>query len=233
MKEKEEVISFYNNFAKTQGVNKRHRSIMAKLMETGLQDANRVLEIGCGTGSLTILLAKFLKKGNLVSLDISPDSIDIAKKNLASFNNVKLIAQDVINHEFDDQKFDAIVFPDVIEHIPLESHFELFKKVEQILNPFGFIFIHIPNPAYLEWCHKNKKELLQIIDQPVYTSELVKSVYPNGLYIDELRTYSIWVKDCDYQYIVLRRNGWQDFSIERESKPGLIARVKGKLKKGG
>ena len=79
---------------------------------------------------------------------------------------------------------------------------------------------------------KNKKELLQIIDQPIYTSELVKSVYPNGLYIDELRTYSIWVKDCDYQYIVLRKNGWQDFSIENASKPSLIERVKGKLKKG-
>lgn len=229
MKGKDEVIKFYNSFTKQQGVNERHFSILAKLLTSGLQEHHTVLELGCGTGSLTGLLAKYLRNGNITSIDISPESINIASKNLSNFTNLKLIANDITVHEFGKTMFDVIVLPDVLEHVPLESHFNLFEKISQILKPSGFVFIHIPNPAYLEWCIKNRPEILQIIDQPIYTSELTKNIYPHGFYIHELKTYPIWVRDCDYQYIVLRKSDQSDFSVELDHKPSFWEKVKYKI----
>lgn len=232
MKEREEIINFYDDFTKKQGVNKRHYSILSKLTKSGLKNNHSVLEMGCGIGSLTILLANYLNKGNLMSVDISPESIKIAKKKLLKYHNVKLLAHDITTYEFGNTLFDVIVLPDVLEHIPLDAHFHLFKKISEILKPKGFVFIHIPNPEYLEWCIKNRPNTLQIIDQPIYTFELVKNIQPHGFYIDELKTYPIWVKDSDYQYIVLRKSCQQDFSIDLIEKVNFLDKVKQKIKNG-
>lgn len=226
---KEEIINYYNTFAKKQGINKRHHSILNKVITCGLKKDDNVLEIGCGIGTFTSLIAKYLENGHLTSIDISPESIIIAKNKLSKFNNIQLIADDVTTYNFGNLLFDVIVLPDVLEHIPINLHFNLFEKISKILKPMGFVFIHIPNPEYLDWCIINTPEVLQIIDQPIHTTELVKSTYPHGFYIDELKTYSVWVKDCDYQYIVLRKSKQQDFTIIIEEKPNLFSKIKYKL----
>jgi 2-polyprenyl-3-methyl-5-hydroxy-6-metoxy-1,4-benzoquinol methylase len=230
---KSDVVTFYNNYASRQkavGINERHQSIISKLLKQGLKAEDKVLEIGCGIGTLTHLLLKNLTKGHLTALDIAPDNIGEAKKHLGDKINISLICADAVNYDFGKEMFDVIVLPDVIEHIPLEHHSALFQKLSQVLEPKGFIFIHIPNPAYLEWCHKNSPELLQIIDQPIFTHGLIENTLPHNLVISKLETYSIWVTDGDYQYIVLRKRGSEDFSKQKEQKITLFDKVKYKLK---
>lgn len=229
MKVREEVVNFYDNFAKKQGVNKRHYYILRHLIKSGLKINHSVLEIGCGIGSLTGLLANYIKKGHLLSIDLSPESINIAKKNLSKFKNLNLVASDITSYDFNNTLNDVIVLPDVLEHIPLELHFNLFEKMSKILKPGGFVFINIPNPEYLEWCIKNRPDLLQIIDQPIYINELAKNSYPHGFYIDELKTYAVWVKDGDYQYIVLRNRKRNNFTLTMEEKPNLFDKIKYKI----
>lgn len=229
---KNEVIEFYDNYTVRQeriGINKRHYSILKEVVKAGLLKTDIVLEMGCGNGTFSSLIVKYLKNGKLLSLDISPKSIEIAKKRLNKFNNIELIAADVTNYDFKNQKFDVIILPDVLEHIPEELHLNLFKNISCILKPKGFIFIHIPNPFYLEWCRNNTPELLQIIDQPVPTDILVKNISPNGLHIHEMKTYSIWIKDCDYQYFILRKNNYQNFETQITEKVSLIDKIKHKL----
>jgi len=120
--------------------------------------------------------------------------------------------------------------PDVLEHIPIELHNNLFKRISSLLKSDGFIFIHIPNPYFLDWCHANRPELLQVIDQPIYTDVLIENTYPHGLFIHELKTYSIWITDNDYQYVVLKKRGYQNFNNQIEYKPTLFDKVKYKLK---
>ena len=107
-----------------------------------------------------------------------------------------------INEWVTDQHFDVIVLPDVLEHIPIELHKGLFKKLKNLLKPRGFILIHIPNPYYLDFCIKQGMEM-QIIDQPVYIGEIIKNLKGSGLFIKFLEVYSIWQKEGDYQVMVL------------------------------
>lgn len=227
---KKAVIDYYNKYVDRQtkcGINERHISILNKAIQAGLETSHDVLEIGCGIGTQTELLAKHLKNGNLYSCDISPESIKTAKKNLSHFNNLTLEVQDATDFCLGKQ-FDVIIMPDVIEHIPLELHARMFQNMSKMLKPDGFIFVHIPNPEYLEWCHENREEILQIIDQPIYTNLLLQNLQETDLVITQMGTYSIWVEKGDYQYIVLRRKN-ADFSRYVEKKIGIWKKIKYKL----
>src|SRR6185436_13791496 len=126
-----DVATFYDEFVDRQtkvGVNRRHQAILGWLKRFGLQPDSRALEIGCGVGPLTQLLAEALPQGSVVGTDLSPKSVDAARERLASFGNAELVAGDVLEVEID-ERFDVVVLPDVIEHIPLESHDALFGRV--------------------------------------------------------------------------------------------------------
>lgn len=227
---KNAVIDYYNRYVERQakcGINERHASILEKAIEAGLETSHDVLEIGCGIGTQTELLVKYLKNGSIYSCDISPESIKTAKINLSHFNNLTLEVQDATDFCLSKQ-FDAIIMPDVIEHISLELHARMFQNMDKMLKPDGFIFIHIPNPEYLEWCLENRREILQIIDQPIYTNLLLQNLEGTDLVITHLGTYSIWVEKGDYQYIVLRRKN-ADFSMYVEKKISIWKKIKYKL----
>src|SRR5262245_51055776 len=117
--------AFYDDYVGRQlnaGVNERHTAILGKLRKCGLRRGDRVLEIGTGVGTLTGLVAAEIgPEGALSGIDLSPASIEAAKKRLAHFKNLTLLAGDALEIVVPGT-FDVVVLPDVIEHIPLERH---------------------------------------------------------------------------------------------------------------
>lgn len=96
-------------------------------------DGKKIIDIGCGTGSLDFYLAQKGKK--IVGIDVSQNAIDTAILNAKKFNLDKNIAFFVSN--FPEQKikgkFDTILCFEVIEHIQnekktVEEIFKLLKK---------------------------------------------------------------------------------------------------------
>lgn len=228
------VAEFYDDYTVQQvaiGINDRNLSIQKWLEEYGLQPHHDVLEIGCGIGTQTQLLAEYLSESSKITAnDISPKSIEIAKQRLSQHKNIEWFAVDIIQQEID-HKYDVVLLPDVLEHIPIDHHFKLFEKIKSCLKPDGFVLIHIPNPLFLEWCHVHMKDGLQVIDQPIFTDMLVKNAYPHGFYIHTLRTYSIWIDHGDYQVIVLKpHHKLEDRHYEVTlPKVSLITRIKQKI----
>ena len=228
-----DIAKWYDKFSKTQeneGINLRNKKIQEWLIKFGLKEDSKVLEIGCGIGTQTELLAEYLnEKGSILSNDLSEKSIELAKKRLRSYDNVSFLSGDIVKQNIEG-KFDIILLPDVLEHIPIVDHNLLFKKIRHLIKPEGFILIHIPNPNYLQWCHENTPEMLQIIDQPIHTSILVENIYPNDLYIDYLETYSIWIDNNDYQIIRLKPNPNVDYQTVSNNN-SLLRKVIDKIKK--
>jgi len=226
------VEDFYDNFSELQtitGINKRHLSIHKWCVKFGLTPKSKVLEIGCGIGTYTELLAKYCIEGNIDAYDISEKSIQIARERLKKYSNVRLAKGDVTQEKFDNE-FDLIILPDVLEHIPIENHPQLFESLANSVTKDGSIIIHIPNPDYLQWCHENKPELLQIIDQPLYTNLLTENIYNNNLSIHYLKTYSVWIDNYDYQIIVLKKNSKKEYNLIVPPKPSLGKRIVNKVK---
>jgi cyclopropane fatty-acyl-phospholipid synthase-like methyltransferase len=228
--ESTDARAFYDEYVRRQtnvGINARHHAIMGWLRRSGLRPNDRLLEIGCGVGTLTQLLAEALEpQGSVVGVDLSPKSIEAAKVRLARFTNVRLEVGDVLEIEMD-RRFDVVVLPDVIEHIPLEQHPALFERLALWVQEHGFLLLHYPNPHHLSWCRDHHPEVLQIIDQPIHADVLLSNAYPHGLYLDFLETYSIWVREGDYVVAVMRpKAGVGTFTALPESPPSLIARIR-------
>ncbi|WP_143961761.1 class I SAM-dependent methyltransferase [Litoribacter populi] len=223
MVEKDKIVSYYDQFVTEQekrGVNSRHLHILDKLVSAGLKTDHKVLEVGCGIGTVSQLIAKKVNKGKVLAVDISPESIEKAKKLWADCKNLTFEVSDMKDFLKEDL-YDFFVFPDVLEHIPVDQHFKLFETIKRHSHKDSVIFINIPAPRFLEWMMNNEPEKLQVIDQPLDTGELIKNISANGFYLEKMETYSIFYEENDYQYFVLRsqkplekatlRNKWSVF----------------------
>lgn len=229
-----EVSDFYDEFVDRQtrvGVNHRHRAIVGWLRRFGLRPDNRVLELGCGVGTVTGLLAAELSRGSVLGIDLSPRSIATAQERLASYDNVRFMAADVVAADIEGQ-YDVVLLPDVIEHIPLELHDALFARIASWVKTDGFVLLHYPNPHHLEWCHANHPERLQIIDQPIHADVLTANAYRHGLYLSYYERYSIWLREGDYIVAVLRpAGGVGEFTRLPQPRPSLARRVARRAKR--
>lgn len=207
MANKEQVEEFYDDFVATQskiGVSVRHRIIHKKLKEIGLKDNSNVLEVGCGIGTVSSLIIQSLPQGKFVGVDISPESIETAKKLYGAHNATFLV--DDMSAFTHDLKFDFIVFPDVLEHIPVEQHSKLFENVANVCKKTAKVLINIPEPNALNWTRKNNPEILQIIDQSLSMQDLLNNTYPHGFQVQSIIPYSIHTNHPNYLSIVLIRD---------------------------
>ncbi|MBS1652383.1 MAG: class I SAM-dependent methyltransferase [Bacteroidetes bacterium] len=203
-----EVKSFYNNYKIQQqsiGVNIRHRTIFKNLRKEGLLPTHKVLEIGCGIGTVSGLIINYLSQGFFVGVDISNESIEFAKKRFSTKNNAEFLVNDMsaFSHKF---KFDYIVLPDVLEHIPVELHAGIFKLLESVSHNDTQILINIPEPHCLNWIRQNHPQKLQIIDQSLDTAKLIGDANNAGFKLYSMNSYGLQYQENEYTSFVFKRN---------------------------
>lgn len=206
LKNSSSVSDWYDGFADIQlehGVNIRHRTILRAAKAAGYRDGMRVLEIGCGIGTVTSLLAKHNSTGPILAVDISPKSIEFAKRNLARRPNVRFLVSDMSDFQHNGS-FDFVVLPDVIEHIPLEQHPRLFRTIAKYMSPDGRVLINVPCAQLLEHLHIHDAKVLQVIDQPVHIDRLIGTVYAAGFALVSFASYGLQFAHAEYHSIVLR-----------------------------
>lgn len=205
----EEVKTYYDTVhlktVKKVGINKRHLTILKNLKQVGLQANSKVLEIGCGIGTVSQLILKHIPQGKLVGLDISPESIELAKQYNKSYAHAEFLVNDMSNFTHSLQ-FDFVVFPDVLEHIPLEQHAHIFETIAKLTSPNAVVLINIPEPNHLNWLRKNHPDKLQIIDQSLSMQDLLNHAYPYGFKLYSMNSYSLFYAVHDYVSIVLKKN---------------------------
>lgn len=73
-----------------------------------IPDAENILELACGTGILTGLIAKRLPHCKIIGVDITQNYLEVARKKLGSHQNISFVCQDAETLELG-QKFDCIV----------------------------------------------------------------------------------------------------------------------------
>lgn len=203
----QEVSKYYDDFVAqqaTSALNERIFSLYKRIRKAGLKTDSNVLELGCGIGAFSYLLTQRVKKGTIEAVDISSKSIAFAESKIKK-RNIHFRTGNIVSYKPDQTAYDFITLFDVIEHIPLQEHDQLFKNVSNHMNEHTKLLINIPNPRYIEYDRIHQPEMLQIIDETVYLNSLCHVLYKNNLYVQLFRTYSIWAKD-DYQYLIVHKN---------------------------
>lgn len=202
MDNQETTAKFYDDFSYKQvktGKNLRHYTLARKLKKKGIGKSRKILEIGCGIGTLTELILRVAPKAEITALDISPKNIEIARVRLKS-KRANFLVTDASENLTLNGKFDFIILADVIEHIPVERYHLLFSNLNRLSHSNTKIFINIPHPNLIKYLRETNPESLQIVDQSIYSNTLYAHLSSNEFIIDEKKDYSIFYQTPDYSY---------------------------------
>ncbi len=107
-----------------------------------IRPGDRVLEIGCATGSL---LAYLRDLGcDVLGIEVDPDAGRIARE-----KGLEIIEADIENGAWMDRvpgPYDAIILADVLEH--LREPEKTLKRTAEILSDKGRVYLSVPNVAH-------------------------------------------------------------------------------------
>ncbi|MDH4125962.1 MAG: cyclopropane-fatty-acyl-phospholipid synthase family protein [Gammaproteobacteria bacterium] len=107
-----------------------------------IRDGQRILDLGCGWGSLSLWIAERFPNCTVtaVSNSTSQREFIVARARERKLDNIRVLVQDM-NEFTSDDRFDRIVSVEMFEH--MRNYRELFAAINRWLVPDGRFFMHI------------------------------------------------------------------------------------------
>lgn len=111
-----------------------------------LADGQRVLELGCGWGSLTLWMGATYPNSRITAVSNSASQREYIMGEAArrGLDNIEVLTRDVNRLELD-SGFDRVVSVEMFEHV--RNYRQLLGRVSGWLKPDGLLFVHI-------FCHR-------------------------------------------------------------------------------
>jgi len=108
-----------------------------------LKDGESLLDVGCGTGTLAVRLAKSRPSADIHGIDPDPDVLDRARVKAARAKVRMSFHEGFLDESFLDgrPKFDVIASSLVFHQVPLAGKQEILISMRRALKPGGRLFI--------------------------------------------------------------------------------------------
>jgi cyclopropane-fatty-acyl-phospholipid synthase len=109
----------------------------------GLSDGQRVLELGCGWGSLTLWMAQRYPHSSIDAVSNSKGQREFIEGQCRErgISNVRVIVQDVNRLQLEADRYDRCVSVEMFEH--MRNYDTLLRNISTWLRPNGRLFVHI------------------------------------------------------------------------------------------
>ncbi len=108
-----------------------------------IQPGQRVLDLGCGWGSVSLYLAEHYPDCQITGLSNSKtqkEYIDGTAKE-KGFENLEIVTGNVVDFEFEANRFDRVISVEMFEH--MKNYQQLLAKISRWLTAEGQLFVHI------------------------------------------------------------------------------------------
>ena len=176
-----------------------HAKYVRQIELLGPRRFDRVLEIGCGAGAFTALLAH--KSNHITAIDISPTAISLAKRRLADAPNIQLRQTNIMESHIESLgNFDLTVMSETIYYLGwLYSFFDVSWLSSEIFhatrsgglllmaNTYGLFGDYLVSP----WIIRTYRDLFVNAGFGLETEETFRGV-KNGVELDVL--ISLFIK---------------------------------------
>lgn len=108
----------------------------------GLEDGQRVLELGCGWGSLTLWTAQHYPNSRITAVTNSNSQAALINRRASErgLKGIEVIVADIAALQTDD-RFDRVISIEMLEHV--RNYRELFRRIAGWLQPDGSVFVHV------------------------------------------------------------------------------------------
>jgi len=118
------------------GIDPGYKKGLHQMVEMTVQEVDRVLDVGCGTGSATVIAAARAKE--VVGIDLSPDMIELAREKVRKKGivNTKLLAISVEEYH-PDRQFDKVISSFMIPHVKPVFRPAIYSCMFSFLKPGG------------------------------------------------------------------------------------------------
>jgi len=205
---KEKIVSYYDDHVKNKlndyiKFNPRIEYAWKTIIKYAPKNPIRILEVGCGMGSISERMHTFWPNAIVTGIDISTQSIQLAEK---LFADDKLnFKESILTADTFDEEFDLIVFMDVYEHIAVEDRDDVHAALLKILRNKGRIVLSVPTPHNLKWSLINKPETMQPVDEHISFDVIAQLARKTGTEVILYAVKDVW-NVGDYTHIVLEKN---------------------------
>lgn len=128
-------------FLLTRGRERRYRDRVLDI--AGVTDGTRMLDIGCGTGTLAIAAWRRAQPGgHIVGTDVSKDMVDVARRKARRAQaEVEFRLGDATSLPTKAGQFDLAVINTVLHAVPLDQRQSCIAEARRILKPAGRLVI--------------------------------------------------------------------------------------------
>jgi len=111
----------------------------------------RLLDVGCGPGTITIDLARLLAPGAVVGIDSVSGPLDAARAEAAAagVGNVAFQVADAMTLPFGDDSFDVVHAHQVLQHVP--DPVGLLREMARVCRPGGLVAARESDYAAMTW----------------------------------------------------------------------------------
>jgi ubiquinone/menaquinone biosynthesis C-methylase UbiE len=129
------LLPLYDLMTKLMGADRARRRL---LDQAQIRSGHRVLDVGCGTGSLTIQLKRLNPETDVVGLDPDPKALALAKRKA-----VRAAVSIQLDHGFGDElpypdgSFDRVLSSLMFHHVPTDEKEKTLRAVRRVLKPGG------------------------------------------------------------------------------------------------
>lgn len=133
----------------------------------------RVLELGCGPGELSGMIAD--RGLPVVGVDRNAEKIEEARRRYPAADFVR---KDILDVSPEEKRYDSVVLSEVLEHVPEEAGDRMLERAASLAEPGGRLIVSVPNEDCVP--HRNHvreltrcdlERLLQRFGSPVLVAD--------------------------------------------------------------
>lgn len=115
-------------------------------------DATSLLDVGCNVGELLTCCQQQHPTMRLAGIEINPDALKQAKRNLPEVNLQVGRAESL---PFPEGSFDCVTCIEVLEHIPVQHREQALREIRRVLRPGGRFILRVPHAGVFSFLDSN------------------------------------------------------------------------------